>query len=159
MALGPDSCFTMAHGKNLLVRCCVVAVSWCHMEGVDTCEQGDQNPIGLYSGREPDRVARGDNIFHRPNKETTITEERADVFSPCRAAGVSARRALLTPVPRRSRYGADAVAALASPPPAAESAILRHAGLGAGAAVTILSRPAAFAVTLPTVTRPMAYKT
>ncbi|TNN74513.1 hypothetical protein EYF80_015293 [Liparis tanakae] len=49
--------------------------------GVDTCEQGDQNPIGLYSGREPDRVARGDNISHRPNKETTITDRKEPMCS------------------------------------------------------------------------------
>ena len=79
--------------------------------------------------------------------------------SPCRAAGVPTRSALLTVVPRCSRQGADAPAALAPPPAAAERAVLRHARLRAGAAVTILPRPAALAETLSAVTHAVTYKT
>lgn len=75
----------------------------------------------------------------------------ANALSPCRATGVSTRRALFTLVPRCSWYGADTVAALAPAAVAAQDAVVRHARLGAAAAVAILPRPAAFTVTLPTV--------
>lgn len=145
------------------------------MEGVDTYEQGDQNLICLYSKEQTDHVAQGYDILYLSGKETTITEVtqtkaftlhpysplRADcmnVFWPCRATGVSTCCALLTLVPRCSRYRADTVATLTSPPTTAESAILWHARLSASAAVTILPCPAAFTVTLPAVTHPVAYK-
>lgn len=94
------------------------------MEGVDTCEQGVQNLIALYSIEQTDRVARRTDNSHLPGKETTITAEPADGISPRSAAGVSARRALLAPVPGRPGHGADAAAALAPPAPAAQRAVL-----------------------------------
>lgn len=84
------------------------------------------------------------------------TFQTLNVLSPCRATGVSTCRTLLTLVPRRSRYSADTVATLTFPPAAADGAILRHARLGAGAAVAILPRPATLTVALPAVTRPVA---
>lgn len=80
------------------------------------------------------------------------------MLSPCRATGVSACWAFFTLVPRCSWHRADALATLASPAAAAEGTVLRHARLGAGAAITILPRPVAFAVTLPAVTHSVTYK-
>lgn len=65
-----------------------------------------------------------------PPKKKPITNQLhsqtdgANVFSPCRVAGVSTCGTLFTPVPGCSGYGAHTVAALASPSAAAESAIL-----------------------------------
>lgn len=78
------------------------------------------------------------------------------VFSPCRATGISACGTLLTLVPRCFGNRADALAALASAAPAADCSILGHAGLSAGATVTVLSCPAALTVALSTVADAMA---
>lgn len=82
-----------------------------------------------------------------------------NVFSPCRATSVSTCWALLTLVPRCSRYRADTLATLTLPPPAAEGTILCHASLSAGTAVTILPCPATLAVTVSAVTHSMTYNT
>lgn len=50
------------------------------------------------------------------------------------------------------------MAALAPPAVAAQDAVLRHARLGAAAAVAVLPRPAAFTVTLPAVAHSVAYR-
>lgn len=163
--------------RKEISQCCVgdISIFWSYMEGVDTCEQQDQNLICLNSKEQTDHAAQGDNILYLWGKEIPITEvtltkystlhprsaERSDgmsALSPCRCTGASTGWTLLTLVPRCSGYSADTVATYTFPPAAAKWAILRCARLHAGAAVTVLPFPSVFTNTLSAVAHSMAYK-
>lgn len=143
-----------------------LAVFWCHIESADTRKREQESDTPVLKRTDGSCGARRQHFisFRWGNcKKNPITlqlhsqTDGANVFSPCRVAGVSTCGALFTPVPGCSGYRAHAVAALTSPTTAAESAILWRARLGAGAAVAIVPFPAALAMTLAAVTHSVTY--